>query len=414
MQTPETHQGLEQQPTAPPGTARHRQPPARRFTLSRLSLKYGLVSVFTLMTVGFWVLLPAFGSMINIWVILESMAIVVVAALGVTFSLAVGGWDLSIGSNISFVVMVGAICLVEFNTGALVALVACLASGLAIGALNALLIVKGKVPDMIATLGTMFVFQGLALVIAGGNNIAPGMTLANGRTAPGGMGAILNWIGNGTIGFGIPGLVVILLLTAVVVFVVLELSRFGRTMYALGLNREAARLAGIPVNRYRAAAYLLSGLLGGVAGIMLLGLLGNGQVNAGSPYLLECVAAALIAYAFLGLKRPSVQGTVFGALFVSVVINGLTMFNVPYYAEDTTYGLLLMLALILTFAVGEGNPAAGSRRLARRIQRREPPKAVEAGANRRGAIAGQGGSGSVDRSSLMESAREEEGTRDDA
>lgn len=370
MQTPESDTTLEERSSMPAGISRERRHSDRKLMLSQMSLKYGLVSVFLAMMVGFWMLLPAFGSMSNIWVILESMAIVVVAALGVTFSLAVGGWDLSIGSNISFVVMVGAIFLVEFNSGAVVALVACLATGLLIGGVNALLIVKGKVPDMIATLGTMFVFQGLALVIAGGNNIAPGMTLANGRTAPGAMGAVFNWIGNGTIGLGIPGLVVILAATVVAVFVLLELSRFGRTMYALGINREAARLAGVPVNRYRAAAYLLSGLLGGVAGVMLLGLLGNGQVNAGSPYLLECVAAALIAYAFLGLKRPSVQGTVFGALFVSVVINGLTMFNVPYYAEDTTYGLLLMLALILTFSVGGRSQPTGSWLLRGRIARR--------------------------------------------
>ncbi|MGC8628566.1 MAG: ABC transporter permease subunit, partial [Acidimicrobiales bacterium] len=116
--------------------------------------------------------------------------------------------------------------------------------------------------------------------------------------------------------------------------------------------------------RVRAVAYLASGLLGGVAGIMLLGLLGQGQVDAGDPYLLECVAAALIAYAFLGMKRPSVHGTVFGSLFVAVVVNGLTMFNVPYYAEDMTYGLLLIVALVLTYSLGGGVTAssAGGRR----------------------------------------------------
>ena len=154
----------------------------------------------------------------------------------------------------------------------------------------------------------------------------------------------------------------ILVVAAVVVFVLLERSRLGRSLYAIGLNTEAARLAGLRVRRLRAAAYLLSGLLGGVAGIMLLGLLGQGQVDAGSPYLLECVAAALIAYAFLGLKRPSAHGTVFGSLFVAVVINGLTMFNVPYYAEDMTYGLLLIVALILTFTLGGGTAVVSARR----------------------------------------------------
>ncbi len=335
---------------------------SRRYILQQFSLKYGLIAVFVLMVVFFWVTQRAFGTVANLWVILESMSIVAVAALGVTFSLAVGGWDLSIGSNVGFVVMVGAIGMVEFNWDPALTVVVSLGAGLLVGAINALLIVKGKIPDMIATLGTMFVFEGLALVIANGNNVAPGMVMANGRSAPGKMGPVFNWIGNGTVGPGVPGLVLILVVAAVVVFVLLERSRLGRSLYAIGLNTEAARLAGLRVRRLRATAYLLSGLLGGVAGIMLLGLLGQGQVDAGSPYLLECVAAALIAYAFLGLKRPSAHGTVFGSLFVAVVINGLTMFNVPYYAEDMTYGLLLIVALVLTFTLGGGTAVVSARR----------------------------------------------------
>ena len=340
----------------------------RRTAIQELSLQYGLVTVFIILVAVFWATAPAFGTLSNLWVILESMSIVAVAALGVAFSLAVGGWDLSIGSNIGFVVMVSAIVLIEFNWGGLLGILAGLLAGLFIGAVNALLIVKGRVPDMIATLGTMFAFEGLALVIAGGNNVAPGMTLSNGKTAPGKMGHLFNWIGNGKVAH-IPGLVIILVVVSVAIFVVLERSRLGRALYAIGLNSEAARLAGIPVGRYRAIAYLFSGFLGGVAGIMLLGLLGNGQVNAGQPYLLECVAAALIAYAFFGMKRPSAHGTVFGALFVAVVVNGLTMFNVPYYVEDTTYGLLLIFALILTFTVGGGTTATNRKSILKQLHK---------------------------------------------
>lgn len=391
----------EQTPTGPSAASIVRRA-NRRFTLQQLSLKYGLIGVFLAMAVVFWVLLPAFGTIANLWVILESMSIVAVAALGVTFSLAVGGWDLSIGSNVGFVVMVGAIGLVELNWSAALTLAVSLGAGLLVGAINALLIVKCRIPDMIATLGTMFVFEGLALVIANGNNVAPGMVMANGRPAPGHMGAVFSWIGGGTVGPGIPGLVLILVAAAVVVFVLLERSRLGRSLYAIGLNTEAARLAGMPVRRMRALAYLLSGLLGGVAGVMLLGLLGQGQVDAGSPYLLECVAAALIAFAFLGLKRPSAHGTVFGSLFVSVVINGLTMFNVPYYAEDMTYGLLLILTLILTFTLGGGTAVVGVRRRGRgmlRLGRRdgqlgdvaaEASTSVDGGDERRSTEAGPG------------------------
>ncbi len=340
-----------------------------RLVVQRVSMKYGLLVVFVLMTAFFWMRLPSFGTVRNLWVILESMAIVAVAAMGVTFSLAVGGFDLSIGSNVGFVLMVGAIAKVEFNWSSALTLVVAVGAGLLVGVINALLIVKGKIPDMIATLGTMFVFEGLALVIANGNNVAPGMVMSNGKQAPGHIGSVLNWIGNGTVGLGIPGLVVIMVGVAAVVFVVLERSRLGRSLFAVGLNTEAARLVGIRVPRLRAVAYLASGLLGGVAGVMLLGLLGQGQVNAGNPYLLECVAAALIGYAFFGMKRPSAHGTIFGSLFVAVVINGLTMFNIPYYAEDKTYGLLLIVALVLTYTLGGEKALASARRQGRQILR---------------------------------------------
>lgn len=318
--------------------------------------KYGLITVFALMVMFFAITMPAFLSLQNLFVIIESVAIVSVAALGVTASLAVGGWDLSIGGNMSFTVMVVATIMVRFNWGPAAGIVGGLLAGLFVGVINSALIVKGKIPDLIATLGTMFVFEGLALVITGGNSVATGMTLANGQGASGHFGSIFHWLGNGSIIFGIPVLVLVFVITGVIFTIFLERTRQGRAMYAVGLNREATRLAGIQVERFRAMAYILSGLLGGMAGVMLAAQLGEGQVNAGSPYLLECVAAALIAYAFLGLKRPSAYGTIFGALFVGVVINGLTMLNVPYYVEGMTRGILLIFALLLTFTVTVGKP----------------------------------------------------------
>ena len=137
---------------------------------------------------------------------------------------------------------------------------------------------------------------------------------------------------------------------AIAVTVFLERMRWGRTIYAIGGNREAARLAGIRVDRMRVLAYVISGLLASIGGILLAARLGRGDVGAGQPFLLEAVAAALIGFAVLGANRPNAFGTFVGAVFVGVLINGLTMMNFPYYTQDFVKGALLVAALVMSFS----------------------------------------------------------------
>ena len=132
--------------------------------------------------------------------------------------------------------------------------------------------------------------------------------------------------------------VLFLFVLAVLTYVFLTHTRWGRALYAIGGNAAAARLAGIPVQRYRALAYVISGLIAAIGGILLSARLGRGDIGAGNAYLLQAVAAALIGFAVLGANRPNAFGTVVGALFVGVLLNGLTMFNVPYYAQDFIQG----------------------------------------------------------------------------
>jgi simple sugar transport system permease protein len=145
--------------------------------------------------------------------------------------------------------------------------------------------------------------------------------------------------------------VIIMLVLAVGMVVFLNRSRWGRILYAIGGNREAARLAGIRVNRYRVAAYVISGMFASLGGVLLAARLGRGDVGAGAPLLLEAVAAALIGFAVLGANKPNAVGTAIGAVFVGVMINGLTMKNAPYYIQDFVKGALLVAALVLSFSV---------------------------------------------------------------
>jgi len=150
---------------------------------------------------------------------------------------------------------------------------------------------------------------------------------------------------------GIPIPVIVMLMVAVIAFLFLEYTRFGRSLYAVGGNIEAARLAGINVDRYRWVAYVLSALLATTGGLVLAARIGSGAVKAGDPYLLDGVAATFFGFAVLGARRPNVLGTALGAIFVGLMLNGLTMMNMPWYWQDVVKGLVLIVSLGLSFYV---------------------------------------------------------------
>ncbi len=156
----------------------------------------------------------------------------------------------------------------------------------------------------------------------------------------------------------IPVSVVVLLVIAVLVWAFMELTRHGRLMYAIGSNERAAALAGTNVNRYKIIAYMISGVLASIGGILLAARLGRGDIASGNNLLLDSVAAALIGFAVLGAAKPNAFGTVIGALFIGILLQGLTMMNAPYYTQDFVKGAVLVVALVFTFALSRrGGPA---------------------------------------------------------
>ena len=310
--------------------------------------KYGLLIVLAALIVWFASARPAFATYVNALTILQSVAIVAIVALGQTVSMTVDGFDLSVGSNVSFTVMVTAAGFVYWGLGTVPAILLGLAAGTAVGLVNALLIVVARIPDMLATLGTMFTFAGLSLLVSAGQSISSGSGYS-GSAPRGELSDAFLRLGQGRLA-GVPIPVLVMAVVAVVVWVFLERSRSGRLLRAVGANPEAARLAGANTGRQRALAYVISAFLASVGGVLLTARLGRGDVNVGSDYLLECVAAALIGFAVLGANRPNALGTIVGALFVGIVLNGLTMFNAPYYLQDFIEGVLLLGALVLSFS----------------------------------------------------------------
>jgi simple sugar transport system permease protein len=231
--------------------------------------------------------------------------------------------------------------------------------GVVAGLFNGLLITRLRVPDQLATLGTLFLLAGLQLIPTGGRSLATGTVLPDGTEASGVFSDAFLALGRFRLFDVVPLPVLILVALTVLACIVMETTRWGRVIYAIGGNETAARLAGAPTARYRIAAYVASGAIASLGGVLIAARVGRGDVSAGHSLLLDAVAAALMGYAVWGAKRPNVFGTVVGAVFVGVLLNGLTMLNAPYYMQDFIKGVLLVLALAFTFSVGRRTDSRG-------------------------------------------------------
>jgi simple sugar transport system permease protein len=305
--------------------------------------KYGTLITILLLVVFFGFATDNFLSQSNIISIFRSISIVTIIAIGLTVSLAIGGFDLSVGSTatlansivISMFVWHG----LNMGLGIAFALIACLVVGL----VNAFLVINFKIQDMLMTLATMFVFQGIAMTYTRGATVSQNMIMPNGDFATGKIPAAFKSLGL------VPGIIIVMIIVVLIVHVFLTYSKHGRYMYMIGGNPEAAKLSGIAVGRYRLVAYLISALFAGIGGIILGARVMTAEVNSGGGYLMEAVAAAFIGYSVFGAGKPNAFGTLAGAVLIGILTNGLVMMAVPYYAMDIVKGAVLALALAITY-----------------------------------------------------------------
>ena len=314
----------------------------------------GMLLVLALLIVVFALNQPAFLNIDNLFSILQSVSIVALLGIGVTVTLAAGGFDLSVGSVAASAQMAASYVLIVWHGNTLAAVAACLVLGVLAGLFNGLLITRLRVPDQLATLGTLFLLAGLQLIPTGGRSLATGTILPDGTETTGVFPDAFLALGRLRLFDVVPLPVIVLAVLTVVACMLMESTRWGRVIYAIGGNETAARLAGAPTARYRIVAYVVSGAIASLGGVLIAARVGRGDVSAGHSMLLDAVAASLVGYAVWGAKRPNVFGTVVGAVFVGVLLNGLTMLNAPYYMQDFIKGVLLVGALAFTFSVGRG------------------------------------------------------------
>lgn len=313
------------------------------FDLFNFLYKYGTMILIVVLIIFFASVNPSFIKADNVITILRSISIVTIIAIGITISLAVDGFDLSVGSVASLASAVVISMFVWYSQPTAVAIVTAIAVALLVGAFNAFMIVKVRIPDLLLTLATMFIIQGVALTYTKGATVSENMIMPDGSYAEGTISSGFAKLGQ------VPYIIIIMLVVVFIVHIFLTHTKHGRYLYVIGGNEEAARLSGIPVNKYKVVAYLLSALFASLGGIVLASRVMTAEINAGGPYLMDAVAAAFIGFAVLGAGKPNALGTFVGAVLIGILANGLVMMSVPYYAMDIVKGTVLALALALTY-----------------------------------------------------------------
>lgn len=292
--------------------------PQQKANLQRLGPFIALV----LVAVGLSVMSPDFLTVNNLLNVMRQVSINALIAFGMTLVILLGGIDLSVGSILA---------LSSVLTATLLGILA----GAAMGLVNGLVISKGKVAPFIATLATMTILRGLALVFSNGSPIT------------GFDSEFFSMLGGGYVAGLVPVPVVWMLLLFAGFWFLLKKTVFGRHLYATGGNEEAARLSGVKVDRVKLWVYTASGAMSAMAGVVLTSRLNSAQPTAGTGYELDAIAAVVLGGTSLSGGRGWIFGTLIGALLIGVLNNGLNLLGVSSFYQQVIKGAVILLAVLL-------------------------------------------------------------------
>lgn len=289
------------------------------------------VIILVLMCIVASFLSPAFLSVANLFNVIRQIAVVAMIGCGMTFVILTGGIDLSVGSIVGICGAIAAGTLVATGSTFLAMLVSVLI-GIACGACNGFFVSKCGIPPFIATLGMMTLLRGCILVYTKG---APIPVKA----------ASFKFVGKGDI-LGIPFPIILLIVIYIVAYFTLGHTKFGRSVYALGGNKEATRLSGISVLKTEWMTYIINGFMCSIAAIVLTARLGSAQSTGGNGYELDAIAAVILGGTSLSGGSGFVLPTVVGALIMGIIDNILTLLNVNPHATNIVKGAVILLAVL--------------------------------------------------------------------
>lgn len=305
---------------------------ARPPFVSHYARQFGTLAGLLGLCLVLWILTPHFLTVSNLLNVAQQTSINAIIAVGLTFVIISGGIDLSVGSLVAFTGVVLA-SLLQRGLPLPLALLAGLGTGLGCGLVNGALITFGRLPPFIATLGMMSVARGGALLFTDGRPIS-------------GFAEDFRWLATGEIAF-LPAPVVVMGVVYAFAHGALRRTRFGRYVYAIGGNEEAAVLSGVPVRFHKTAVYGVCGLLSGLAAIVLTARLNSAQPIAGINYELDAIAATVIGGTSLMGGQGSVVGTLIGALIMGVLRNGLNLLGVSSFVQQLVIGAVIILAVLM-------------------------------------------------------------------
>lgn len=291
-----------------------------------LLLLIGLVSMLN----------PHFFTVDNLLNILRQTSVNAIIAVGMTLVILTAGIDLSVGSVLA---LTGAFAasMVALELPILITVPAVLLAGLALGSLSGVIIAKGKVQAFIATLVTMTLLRGVTMVYTDGRPISTGFTDA---------GDLFAWFGTGYV-WGIPVPVWLMAATFLGAWYLLNHTRFGRYIYAVGGNEAAARLSGINVDRVKIAVYALCGMLSALSAIIVTSRLSSAQPTAGTTYELDAIAAVVLGGTSLAGGKGAIMGTLIGALIIGFLNNALNLLDVSSYYQMIAKASVILLAVLV-------------------------------------------------------------------
>lgn len=298
---------------------------------TQLMKKYAIVVVLLLLCLFFSLTTSSFLTVKNLLNVVRQVSIIGIVAVGMTFVLLTGGINLAVGSWLAVTGVVASTLMVNFRLDPILSMLAGVAAVVALGFLTGVLIENFELPSMIATLGMMTAARGLAFIVTGG---LPIYSLPEGYVA----------LGQGYL-WGIPVPVIFMCVAFLFGWFILEQTSQGRYFYAMGGNHEAARLAGINIRRMTLLTYSISGLLCGIAGVILMFRINSGQPTAGQGMEMDVITATVLGGVSLSGGEGKIFGVLIGCLIIGVLSNGLIIMNVGEYYQMVVKGLVLVLAV---------------------------------------------------------------------
>lgn len=299
---------------------------ARFAFIAKLGPLLGLVILSVVLTF----LSDRFLTVDNLLNVTRQVSINAIISVGMTLVILTGGIDLSVGSILAFSGSITA-GLLAGGQSLQLAVVLGLIVGAGLGFINGILITRADIPPFIATLGTMTAARGFTLVYTDGRPIT-------------GMDEVFRFLGGGYIA-SVPVPVIIMAVIFIAAYIMLKQTKFGRYIYAIGGNEEAARLSGINTKRVLTSVYTLGGLLAGFSGVIMASRLNSAQPTAGVGFELDAIAAVVLGGTSLSGGVGTIAGTLIGAMIIGVLDNGLNLLNVSSFYQQVAKGVVILLAV---------------------------------------------------------------------